>query len=219
MMQTKKIKKNALILVDIQNDFCPGGSLAVPAGDTIVPLANVLQSHFDLVVATQDWHPEDHMSFANNQPGYQVGEVIEVNGLSQVLWPAHCVQGSAGAAFHPALVTSQIDKIIHKGADSTIDSYSAFFDNAHLRSTGLADYLKDHGVVSIYLMGLATDYCVKYSCLDAVGLGFDVHLILDACRGIDLQEGDTAEAIDEMRHAGVKIINAKDIVEKNIKFE
>jgi nicotinamidase/pyrazinamidase len=154
-MQIKKITKNALILVDIQNDFCPGGSLAVPAGDTIVPLANTLQSHFDLVIATQDWHPEDHMSFAANQPGHQVGEMINVNGLSQVLWPAHCIQDSMGASFHPALVTAHIDKIIHKGADSAIDSYSAFFDNAHLRSTGLADYLHDHGVKSIYLMGLA----------------------------------------------------------------
>jgi nicotinamidase/pyrazinamidase len=218
-MQTKKITKNALILVDIQNDFCPGGSLAVPAGDTIVSLANILQAHFDLVIATQDWHPEDHMSFATNQPGHQVGETINVNGLSQVLWPAHCIQNSTGALFHRALETSRIDKIIHKGADSAIDSYSAFFDNAHLRSTGLADYLQDHGVKSIYLMGLATDYCVKYSCLDAVGLGFDVHLILDACRGIDLQAGDIAAAINEMRTAGVKVINSNDIVDKNIQFE
>jgi nicotinamidase/pyrazinamidase len=218
-MQTKKITKNALILVDIQNDFCPGGSLAVPAGDAIVPLANNLQTHFDLVIATQDWHPRDHMSFATNQPGHQVGEVIDVKGLPQVLWPAHCIQDSAGASFHPALLTSRIDKIIHKGADSTIDSYSAFFDNAHLRSTGLADYLRDHGVKSIYLMGLATDYCVKYSCLDAVGLGFDVHLILDACRGIGLQAGDIVGAIEEMRRAGVKIINSHDIVDKSIQFE
>jgi nicotinamidase/pyrazinamidase len=218
-MQTKKINKNALLLVDIQNDFCPGGSLAVPQGDQIVPLANVLQEHFDLVVATQDWHPEDHMSFASNQPGHQPGDVIEVAGLSQVLWPAHCIQGSGGAEFHPALQVSRIDKIIHKGADRSIDSYSAFFDNAHLRTTGLADYLQDHSVKSIYLMGLATDYCVKYSCLDAVNLGFDVHLIIDACRGIDLKAGDIDKAIAEMRNLGVKIMTTKDIVEKNTHFE
>jgi nicotinamidase/pyrazinamidase len=218
-MQTKKINKNALLLVDIQNDFCPGGSLEVPQGDAIVPLANELQACFDLVVATQDWHPADHMSFASNQAGHTPGDVIEVHGLSQVLWPAHCVQGSLGAQFHPALNVSKIDKIIHKGADRLIDSYSAFFDNAHLLSTGLGDYLRDHGVKSIFLMGLATDYCVKYSCIDAVNLGFDVYLIIDACRGIDLQVGDVNKAIDEMRCSGVKIITSKDILENKIYLE
>ena len=218
-MQTKSNYKNALILVDIQNDFCPGGSLAVPAGDAIVPLANAMQPYFELVIATQDWHPDDHMSFATNHPGHAVGEVMTVNGQTQVLWPAHCIQGSTGAEFHPALDMSRVAKIVHKGADRVVDSYSAFFDNAHLRSTGLADYLQEQGVKSIYLMGLATDYCVKYSCLDAVALGFEVYLILDACRGIDLQAGDIQQAVDEMHRAGVKMINTKDIIEKRIHFE
>lgn len=200
-------------MVDIQNDFCPGGSLAVPQGDDVVSLANALQVKFDLVVATQDWHVRDHVSFAVNHPGSQVGDIIDIDGIQQVLWPAHCVQGTFGAQFHPELDVSRVSHIIHKGADRYIDSYSAFFDNAHLRSTGLADYLHEHGVVSIYLLGLATDYCVKYSCLDAVSLGFDVHLIVDACRGIDLQSGDIAKALQEVQAQGVKIVTSKEIVD------
>jgi nicotinamidase/pyrazinamidase len=218
-MQKQVTHKNALILVDIQNDFCPGGSLAVPAGDEVVAIANALQPHFDLVIASQDWHPADHVSFAANHQGHRAGEVIQLDGLSQILWPVHCVQGSVGSDFHPALDQSHLDKIVHKGADSLIDSYSAFFDNAHLRSTGLADYLAEQGVKSIYLLGLATDYCVKFSCLDAVHLGLDVHLIMDGCRVIDLQPGDIDKALEEMRQAGVKIINAKDIVERGVHFE
>jgi nicotinamidase/pyrazinamidase len=205
--------KTALIMVDLQNDFCKNGSLAVPDGDAVVPVANALQPHFDLVIATQDWHPQDHMSFAANHEGQKAGNTLAVNGLTQVLWPVHCVQGSTGAEFHPRLDLTHISKIVHKGADRTIDSYSAFFDNAHLRTTGLADFLQEHGVQDIYIMGLATDYCVKYSCLDAAKLGLKTHVIVDACRGIDLQVGDVDKALQEMRAVGVDIIHARDILQ------
>ena len=204
--------KNALIIVDVQNDFCPGGNLAVPDGDAIVELANELQPHFHLVVATRDWHPQDHMSFASNHPGHNAGEEMILGDMPQVLWPDHCVQNTPGAEFHPRLDTTHIDKVIFKGADKTIDSYSAFFDNAHLRSTGLMDYLQEHNVTDIYIMGLATDYCVKYSCLDAAKLGLKTHVIVDACRGIDLQKGDIEKAMDEMRQLGVEMVLAKDIL-------
>ncbi len=204
--------KTALIMVDVQNDFCLGGSLAVPDGDAIVPLANQLQPHFSLVIATQDWHPSDHMSFAINQPGHAVGDVIMVDNVEQVLWPAHCIQQTKGAEFHPLLETSRVDKIVYKGSDRMIDSYSAFFDNEHLRSTGLADYLQEHGVEEIYIMGLATDYCVKYSCLDAAKLKLKTHVIIDACRGIDLKPGDMDKAIAEMRAVGVEIVEMKDVL-------
>lgn len=206
-MKTKK----ALILVDLQNDFCHGGQLAVPGGDDVIPLANDLQPFFDLVVATQDWHPADHLSFAVMHPGAQVGEVREIEGLSQVLWPVHCVQGSHGAKFHPALETRSIDKTIYKGTDQKIDSYSAFFDNAHRRSTGLADYLHQQDVQEVYVLGLATDYCVKYTVLDAIQQGFNVFLIEDACRGVELNPGDVIQAIDEMRTAGATIIHSNQI--------
>jgi nicotinamidase/pyrazinamidase len=208
------MSKNALIMVDLQNDFCHGGSLAVPGGDEVIPLANQLQlqSCFDLVVATQDWHPEDHMSFATNHPGHGTGDVIVVDEIPQVLWPRHCIQDSKGAAFHPALDLHKIDKIFHKGIEKKIDSYSAFFDNAHRRSTGLGDYLRSEGVDGVYIMGLATDYCVKYSSLDAVHLGFRVYVVEDACRGVELNPGDIAGSFEEMRLAGVHIINSKDVV-------
>jgi nicotinamidase/pyrazinamidase len=212
MLEVKMTKKKALIMVDLQNDFCPGGALAVPDGDAIILLANKLQPYFDLVVATQDWHPNDHMSFAANHAEYEVGARIEIDGLSQVLWPTHCVQNSKGAEFHSHLNTDQIRQIFHKGTDVKIDSYSAFFDNAHLRSTGLYDYLLSEQVEDVYIMGLATDYCVKYSSLDAAHLGFHVHVIQDACRGIDLYPGDIDHAFAEMRAAGIAIIQVEDIV-------
>jgi nicotinamidase/pyrazinamidase len=202
----------ALIMVDIQNDFCPGGNLAVPDGDAIVSIANQLQPHFDLVVATQDWHPHDHMSFASNHVEKGVGDVVMVHGISQVLWPDHCVQNTLGAEFHPRLDVGRVDKIIYKGSDKTVDSYSAFFDNEHLRSTTLADYLHEQKVMDIYIIGLATDYCVKYTCLDAVGLGFKVHVIEDACRGIDLKAGDIENAFAEMKSLGAEIINSSHIL-------
>lgn len=204
-------EKTALILVDLQNDFCKGGSLAVPEGDAVIPIANQLQSHFDLVIATKDWHPSDHMSFASNHPGHKIGDIVTVHGLAQILWPDHCVQESIGAEFHPQLDVSRVHKIVLKGCDKTIDSYSAFFDNEHRRSTGLADYLRAEGICKIYIMGLATDYCVKYSCRDAVKLGFDVSIIEDGCRGVELKPGDIAAAYQEMREEGVKVVRSRDI--------
>jgi nicotinamidase/pyrazinamidase len=203
--------KRALILVDLQNDFCAGGSLEVKDGDAVIPVANHLQSHFDVVVATKDWHPQDHMSFAANHAGGKVGDMIMVENLSQVLWPVHCVQESKGAEFHPELDVSRVDKIVYKGTDKTIDSYSAFFDNAHLRATGLGEYLQDKHIQDIYIMGLATDYCVKFSCLDAVLLVFKVHIIEDGCRGVELNSGDIQSALNEMKSVGVRVVSSKEL--------
>jgi len=204
-MTSCKKNMNALVLVDIQNDFVPGGALAVPEGDRIVPVVNRLQSRFDLVVATQDWHPANHGSFAANHRGRQPGEVIDLHGLPQVLWPVHCVQGTAGADFVPGLDRTHWDRVFVKGTDAVVDSYSGFFDNGHRQVTGLADYLHDKGVTDIYVAGLATDYCIKFTALDARQLGFKTHLIEDACRGVNLQPGDVERAVEEMRAAGVGI--------------
>ena len=202
---------NALILVDIQNDFIPGGALAVPQGDRIVPVVNRLQPCFDLVVATQDWHPADHGSFAGNHPGHQPGELIELNGLPQILWPTHCVQGSVGAEFVPGLNRKARDRVFVKGTDPNIDSYSGFFDNGHRQPTGLGDYLRAKSVTEVYVVGLATDYCVKFTALDAMELGFKTSLIEDACRGVNLQPGDVQRVIGEMRAAGVAITTAEEV--------
>jgi nicotinamidase/pyrazinamidase len=197
---------NALILTDIQNDFVPGGALAVKEGDQIVPIVNRLQSHFDLVVATQDWHPANHGSFAANHPGKKPGDVIELDGLPQILWPVHCVQKTVGAAFVSALDMKQVAEVFQKGTDPRIDSYSSFFDNEHRKATGLGDFLKARRVTDVFIAGLATDYCVKFSALDAISLGFKTHMIEEACRGVNLQESDAAKAIEEMREAGVEIV-------------
>lgn len=203
----------ALLLIDLQNDFCPGGNLEVPDGDQVIPIANQAMTHFSFIVATQDWHPANHLSFAANHPWRRPGQVIELNGVSQILWPMHCVQNSFGAEFANDLHTDKIDKIVYKGTDPEIDSYSAFFDNAHLRSTGLAAFLKEQGVTELYIMGLATDFCVKYSILDALDLGFEVKLILDGCRGINLKKGDIEHAIEEMRKEGATLIHSSDIID------
>jgi len=195
----------ALILVDLQYDFCPGGALAVPDGDRVIPVANRLQSQFELIVATQDWHPPDHGSFAVNHPGRRPGDVVQLAGLEQILWPVHCVAGTRGAALHADLDQRRIAHVVHKGIERDLDSYSTFFDNAHRRSTGLAEYLRRVGVHEIYLCGLATDYCVKFSALDAMRLGFGTHVVAEGCRGINLHPGDTARALEEMRAAGVQI--------------
>jgi nicotinamidase/pyrazinamidase len=201
----------ALILVDLQNDFVPGGALAVRDGDAVIPVANRIQRAFDLIVASRDWHPRDHGSFAANHPGKKVGEVIDLNGLPQILWPVHCVQETRGAEFVPGLDTSRIDRVFLKGTDRDIDSYSAFFDNGHRRSTGLGDYLKERGVRDIYVCGLATDYCVNFTALDACKLGFNVHLIEDASRGVNLKPGDSADALEEIRRAGGRIIRSESL--------
>ena len=205
---------NALILVDIQNDFVPGGALAVPQGDQIVPVVNRLQPRFPVVVATQDWHPATHGSFAANHPGRQPGELIELNGLTQILWPTHCVQNTAGADFVPTLARTGWDRVFVKGTDPQIDSYSGFFDNGHRQSTGLCDYLRERGVTDVYVVGLATDYCVKFTALDALELGFKTHLIEDACRGVNLQAGDVQRAIDAMRTAGAEIVTSDQILKR-----
>jgi len=204
--------KRALILVDLQNDFVPGGALAVADGDKVVPIANRIQETFDLVVATQDWHPANHGSFASQHPGMKPGDVIDLNGIPQVLWPDHCVQRSKGAEFHPQFDMSRVAKIFQKGVDPGIDSYSGFFDNGHRRGTGLAEYLQPAGVTGIYIAGLATDYCVKYTALDGRTLGYNVFVIEDACRGVNLNPGDSATAIDQMRAAGVKVVTSDDLV-------
>ena len=203
---------NALILVDLQNDFIPGGALAVPAGDLIVPVVNLLQRCFEIVVATQDWHPANHGSFAANHPGRKPYDSIDLHGLHQKLWPVHCVEETAGARFAANLDQSRWDRVFVKGTDPTIDSYSGFFDNGHRRSTGLGDYLKAQRVTDVYVAGLATDYCVKFTALDAISLGFRTHLIEDACRGVNLQPGDVAKAVEEMKTAGIEIIGAGKII-------
>jgi len=197
---------NALILTDIQNDFVPGGALAVSDGGQIVPIINRLQSHFDIVVATQDWHPANHGSFAANHPGKKPGDVIDLDGLPQILWPVHCVQNTVGAAFVPALDMKQVAEVFQKGTDPRIDSYSTFFDNERRKATGLSDYLKARRVTEVFIAGLTTDYCVKFSALDAIRLGFKTHVIEEACRGINLKPDDVAKAIEEMRAAGVEIV-------------
>jgi nicotinamidase/pyrazinamidase len=199
----------ALILVDIQNDFCPGGALEVADGDAVVPVANEIMSKFPLVVATRDNHPSSHRSFAVNHPGKSVYDVIDLEGLPQVLWPAHCVQGTPGAEFHPDLAVSGLSAVFPKGTDESIDSYSGFFDNGHRKATGLADYLKSKNVDEVYVMGLATDYCVKATALDAVGLGFKTSVIEDGCRGVGVQPGDIDAAKAELRAAGVALCQSE----------
>lgn len=201
----------ALILIDIQNDFLPGGALAVPRGDDVIPVANRVQRAFDLVVATQDWHPANHGSFAAAHPGRKPGEVGTLGGLPQVLWPTHCVQGTHGAALAAALDTTRLAYTFVKGTDPEIDSYSGFFDNGHRRATELAAWLRARSVTAVYLAGLATDYCVKFTALDARQLGFETYLIADGCRGVELRPGDVAAAYAEMRAAGVQVIHSDEL--------
>jgi nicotinamidase/pyrazinamidase len=203
---------NALILIDIQNDFLPGGALAVPRGDQVVPIANAMMRRFPLVIATQDWHPANHGSFAAQHPGKKPGDVIVLNGLKQILWPVHCVQGTRGAEFAASLDQTGIQHIIHKGTDPAIDSYSGLFDNGHKKETGLRDLLQRQKVTALYIMGLATDYCVKFTALDARELGYPVYLIRDGCRGVDLSPGDSERAVQEMALAGVVLTQSSDLM-------
>jgi nicotinamidase/pyrazinamidase len=171
----------------------------------VIAVANAAQRAFELIVATQDWHPADHGSFAARHPGKKPGDITQLAGLRQVLWPVHCVQDTGGAAFAPGLETRRIVRVFPKGTDPKIDSYSGFFDNGHRKATGLGDFLRERGVTEVYVLGLATDYCVKATALDARQLGFNTHLILDGCRGVELKAGDVARAVDEMRAAGVHV--------------
>jgi nicotinamidase/pyrazinamidase len=202
-----------LVLTDIQNDFLPGGALAVPEGDAIIPIANRLQAAFPLVVATQDWHPANHGSFAANHPGKKVYDRIELGGVPQILWPLHCVQNTKGAELAPGLKRERVAKVFHKGTDAGIDSYSALFDNMHRKSTGLGEWMKEQGVTEVFFGGLATDYCVKFSALDSVQFGFKTAVIEDASRGVNLQPDDVKRAIAEMKHAGVTVLQCKDVME------
>lgn len=202
----------ALILVDLQNDFLPNGALAVPRGDEVIAVANQLQPAFDVVVATQDWHPEDHGSFASNNEGKKPYDLHELGGLPQVMWPDHCVQGTKGAAFHEALDTSRISRVFPKGTDARIDSYSGFFDNDKKKSTGLGEWLKARGVTDVTLVGLATDYCVKASALDAVALGFETTVVEDAVRGVNISPDDHDNALEELRQAGVRVVDSSAVL-------
>jgi nicotinamidase/pyrazinamidase len=194
---------NALLLIDIQNDFLPTGALPVPQGDEVVAVANRLMPQFDLVIATQDWHPANHGSFAANHAGRRPGEIIDLNGLQQMLWPVHCVQYTPGADFAPGLDRTRITHVVRKGTDPAIDSYSGFFDNGHRKATGLHEYLRSKNVAGLTILGLATEYCVKFTALDARQLGYTVHLAVDGCRGVNLKPGDGERALGEMRQAGV----------------
>jgi len=200
-----------LILIDIQNDFCTGGALAIPDGDAVVPVANRLMSNFEMTIASQDWHPANHKSFASQKEGISVGETFQLNGLTQMAWPDHCIQGSRGAQLVETLEKHSIDRIFTKGTDPEIDSYSAFFDNGHRAATGLGDFLKSNNVTEVFAMGLATDYCVKFTVLDALKLGFETKLIVDGCRGVELNEGDIDKAIQEMKDAGAEIVTEAEI--------
>ncbi len=203
--------KNALILVDIQQDFLPGGSLAVPEGNAVVSVANQVMSNFDLIVATQDWHPGHHRSFASQHKGRKPGDIIEWKGMSQILWPDHCIQDTPGAAFAPGLNVNRIDKIFFKGTHPDMDSYSGFFDNGHIHATGLEEFLQKNYVRDITILGLATDYCVKFTVLDACNLGFSVRVIQEGIRGVELEKGDCEKAINLMKDHSAKIIRIHDL--------
>ncbi|WIY26681.1 bifunctional nicotinamidase/pyrazinamidase [Parasedimentitalea psychrophila] len=194
---------NALIIIDVQNDFCPGGALAVPGGDEILPAINAMMADFDAVVLTQDWHPKGHSSFASSQDGKAPFDTTAMAYGPQVLWPDHCVQGTEGAAFHADLAT-HADLIIRKGYRPHIDSYSAFFENDQTTPTGLQGYLNERGIKELTIVGLATDFCVAFSALDAVRLGFKVRVELAACRAIDM-DGSLNTALESMKNAGVTL--------------
>lgn len=202
----------ALLLTDIQNDFLPGGALAARNGQEVIPVANRLAACFERVYATQDWHPADHGSFAANHAGREPFEIGELGGLEQTLWPIHCVQESRGAELAEALDRSRIDRVFRKGTDRQIDSYSAFFDNGHRKATELGDFLKEEGVDELYLVGLATDYCVKHTALDARQLGFRTVVVVDGCRGVEAQPGDVEVALQEMVRVGVELRRSDEVL-------
>lgn len=198
----------ALLIVDVQNDFIPGGTLAVTGGDTIVPIINDIQEKFDFIVATQDWHPADHGSFASNHPEKSIGEFVLLQGVNQILWPDHCVQGSLGGEFHPDLNRDKWKPVFQKGTQCEVDSYSGFFDNNKQGDTGLSSFLKENGVREIFVCGLAADYCVKFTVLDGISEGFKTHLFVDATKAVNLQTEDFERAISEMENAGAVMIQS-----------
>ena len=194
----------ALVIIDVQNDFLLNGSLEVPDGNDVIEHINYIIENYALVVATKDWHPLNHVSFASNHPGKKIGDVIKVNNIDQILWPNHCVQESKGADFPATLNIKTINKIINKGINSQIDSYSGFYDNGKIRSTGLSDYLKTNNVTSIDFVGLATEYCVKFSVLDSIKEGFRTRVILKGIKGIDFEE--SSKALNEMESKGADLL-------------
>mgnify|MGYP003859159701 CR=1 FL=1 len=202
---------NALLIVDVQYDFLPGGNLEVKEGDKIIPVINELQEKFDFIVATQDWHPADHKSFAANHQGKKVGDHIKLSGTDQILWPTHCVQESKGAQFHKDLRQDKWKKVFRKGRNPMVDSYSGFFDNNKLENTGLSDYLHDHDITDVYVVGLAADFCVKFTVLDAVKEGFETHLVTDATKAVNLYPSDFELALKEMSKTGAELVLSKDI--------
>jgi nicotinamidase/pyrazinamidase len=202
----------ALLIIDVQKDFLPAGSLAVPDGDAVIPVINKLQDNFELVVATQDWHPADHGSFASSHQGKKPFEKTELNGLEQILWPDHCVQGSPGAAFADDLKQEKIAAIFRKGMDAGVDTYSGFYDNGHKKSTGLGAYLKAKNVDEVYVTGLAGDVCVYFTVLDALDQGFKTCLVKDATRAVNMQKGDFARALENMARKGAGITESSSIL-------
>ena len=201
----------ALLIIDVQNDFCPGGALAVPDGDKVVPVINKLIPRFDAIIQTQDWHPKGHHSFASSHEGKEPYDTVEMDYGSQVLWPDHCVQGSQGAEFHPDLNTLKTQVTIRKGFRKDIDSYSTFFENDQKTTTGLTGYLKERGITSLYAVGLATDFCVKWSVLDGIEEGFDMTVVTDAVRGIDL-DGSLDAAWEEMEGRGAAFTTSEELL-------
>jgi len=206
-----KFQNSVLLVIDVQNDFCPGGPLATPHGDEIFPVINRLSAHFPMVVATKDWHPEGHISFASRH-NEEPGNVIQIDGLDQVLWPDHCIPGTSGADYHPDFDTTDVNLILHKGTKKELDSYSAFFENDKKTPTGLQYYLKGHNIDNVYLLGLARDVCVFYSAMDAHRLGFKTHLVTDGSKGVDIPEGNLKEAEDAMRDSGIPFITSDELL-------
>jgi nicotinamidase/pyrazinamidase len=200
------MNRKALIVVDVQNDFCPGGALPVPDGDKVVDVANAISREFPVVVFTKDFHPKDHGSFASNHPGEALYSLSTLDGLPQVLWPDHCVEGTEGSHLHPKLEMPECSVIYYKGKNPKVDSYSGFYDNGHKQSTGLSEFLKSQNITEVWIMGLATDYCIKATALDAVKEGFKTRLILRGCKAVNVKPDDETQAINEMIKAGVGVI-------------
>ena len=205
------MKNTALIIVDVQNDFLAGGALEVKEGDSIIPIINELQDRFDTIIATQDWHPENHKSFASQHKNKKIGDFINLEGINQILWPDHCVENTFGSEIAIKLNQGKIEKVIKKGNNPNIDSYSGFFENDKKTKTELDDYLREKGINTIFICGLATDYCVKFTANDASALGYKTYLIEDACKGVNISSLDSEHAIGEMKGNGVVVINSNSI--------
>jgi nicotinamidase/pyrazinamidase len=202
---------DALLITDVQKDFLPGGSLEIPESDKIIPVINNLLHKFNLIIAIKDWHPANHGSFASNHKDHQPGDIIDLEGLEQILWPDHCVQGSPGAELSPRLNQSVIQKVFFKGTDPKIDSYSAFFDNGHRKHTELHNYLQKKGVTRLFVTGLAADFCVLFTVKDALQLGYETYLVTDAIRGVNIKPEDTENALAEVKSKGAKLIMSNEL--------